>query len=631
MLVLPFHRHGDLLAVDDSEDPQHRYVTLARPVVAQRPDGRPRFRLIRWVAPPGTDAADLAPVGGRLSLDLRSQPTAGEIEGAGLDPETTRPMPWIDATVSIDGPGFDPVDFDVSLAGGAVAAIDVDLEPAAAGLLAPLIGGTTVSPLQINWTGHIRVRLPATEVLATVDVDEVRRRVRVAAGGRESIITRSIIDANARIKIQGSGNTELEDALREWVLDELSARFAAGEDLLVRATASDVVRWPVSLSTTLDEFVPPQQRPGLVEEIFLQPDEVGVVPAIEVRVLGDFDGALERVDVQLQPASGGSTKNLSLTDERPQAVALGTPSFHWRRRLKLEAAPAGEWSEWRAVERSFGLLLPAPAPVPRAVEVVAAGIDFEARWASIRVVLRQSGGGAAADEHVIELDADRRGATWSEAGHGEPLTARITYVSRQGLVVETTDAVVTSDQVIVTDPFESHRVRRALVPAGSGWRDVTLAMVDVRYRDEAYTYEESIELRSLEDFAEWEVPARPDGPQEVEWRVHASFADGKFEESSWQSSEATAIIIRLDGEPGREVQFLPVFFDAATTTSLTVEIHSAGASETVVITDRVPQTVTLPLGPFRWKVLWSLADGSTTATDEHESDDDVVVLPRLPS
>jgi hypothetical protein len=211
------------------------------------------------------------------------------------------------------------------------------------------------------------------------------------------------------------------------------------------------------------------------------------------------------------------------------------------------------------------------------------------------------------------------------------LSARLTYLSQGGQVVERTIEQVTGDQVIVEDPLDSARVRVALLPTGTGWSGVACAMIDLRYTDQSHTVDETLSLRTIDDFVEWDAPARPDGPRMVEWRTHVSFSDGRFESRPWQTSDAGVIVIRIDGVARREVQVLPVYFDPALIKEATVRLKSGSKTETLVLSDRTPRTAVLDAGPFTWTVQWTMIDGRALAETPPAEGDDVIVLPRVPT
>ena len=227
---------------------------------------------------------------------------------------------------------------------------------------------------------------------------------------------------------------------------------------------------------------------------------------------------------------------LAVTDGAPRSVPLGTHRFRWSQRLKLASRPSGEWSTWQTVEGSYGLVVPVSTPAELEIEVLASGLEFTTRWKSIQVVLEHRAPQAAPSSGVVELDGTHRSRTWTqrlESVRGT-LSARLTYLSHRGLTVERTIPQVEGDQLVVRDPFDSHRLRVALLPTGRGWNDVAMAMVDLRHRDGPELYEETLPLAASIDFVEFEAPARSDGPREIEWRYHVSFKDGRFEESDWQ-------------------------------------------------------------------------------------------------
>src|SRR5262245_367848 len=143
MLILPAHKRGGLLILNDDTVPDRVCVGLERPRVARKPDGSSRLRLVRWTT---TDATKTPAVGGRLTLDVEIFPAANEIAAAGFDPRTVSPLPWLDAKVRLEGPRFDPIEAEVSLAIGTVSGAAGDLSAAGAAVLAPLLAADPVSP-----------------------------------------------------------------------------------------------------------------------------------------------------------------------------------------------------------------------------------------------------------------------------------------------------------------------------------------------------------------------------------------------------------------------------------------------------------------------------------------------------
>lgn len=628
MLSLPIRSLGALFAIDDDAAPQRAAVALARPRLARDPDGAPRCRLVRWTAASGSDAV----VGARLTLEAELQPTAEELAAAGLAEREVVAMPWLDARVRLDGPMFEPVEGQAALVPGAAAPVAIDLSPQAGALLAPLLQGGSLMPLQLTWTGHVWMRLPALEVVASADARELRRRVDIAGGNGNRAIVRGLLETQARIEVRGPADAELEPVLRAWALRRLAECFAAGDALSIRTAAADVVRWPLELSTSLDELVPAALRGALVQTVVLDTDELGRAPAIEARVLGDFAGVLERVDLRLETLDGTGGADLSFVEPGVQAARLGSTDFRWRWRRKLKEQAAGEWSAPVEQRGATSVLLPVTPVARRDIEVLAAGLDLARRWRSVRVQLRQQAPGPGAGA-ALELDAAHPGVVWTPPADAlagaEGITAELSFLSWQGAVV-TREMPLEPGPLLVRDPMDQHRLRFVLVPEGNGWGEVALAMVDLRYVDGPYAVEEALELRRLEDCVEWEVPARPDGPRGVQWRLHVSFSDGRFVTGGWQSGEEALIAVRVDAAARREVQVLPVFFDAALTRSAELLLRSGdGSEQRLVVSDRSPRTVLLPPGPFTWTLGWTRADGTAVEAASPVLGEDVIVLPRF--
>ena len=417
--------------------------------------------------------------------------------------------------------------------------------------------------------------------------------------------------------------------MRDWALGQLLERLDKRQSLDVRAAASDVVPWPIVLAATLDDLVPPDRRGTVVETVVLDPGDAAGVPPIDVRVLADFGGRVDRVDVRLAPLTGDRILELSFSDTTSRPAALHTSDFRWCRRIKMKGSALGEWSPWEELHGRTGLVIPVATPGNLSVDVLAAGLDFAERWSSVHVVLTHTPPGAVAESWTADLTAAQTAASWVTPlpGARGPITAALTYVSRQGQALQRTiDAV--GDQLIVLDPLEGNQVRFTLLPAGTGWNDIAFAMVDMRYADGAYVVDETLELRRLSDMVEWVVPARSDGPQIARWRLHASFTDGRFTSGEWQDVPRGPVIVRIDGVPRRTVQILPIYFDATATKSVTVRLRSGSQTESIVCADRSQKIVTLPDGPFSWTLQWTRPDGSQSAESAPQDGDDVIVIPR---
>lgn len=538
MLTLPMSTRGELVVLPDHADPTRSYVTLARPRLSSRTPERPSLRLVTWTATQAPRAGERE-VGGHLFLEIEVEPGLADLAAAGLSPAAAQPMPWIEAQAILDVQGAEPITSEVSVVAGGRAAFGMRLTPAQVGLLAPQLRGETVAPLQVTWVGQVKARLPATEVVATVDVTELRTHTRTRT--REEL--RAHVSAHARVVITGAVDPAVEASLRAFVIDALTERVATGETALVRYSTAEVVPWPIRLSTTLDlEGV---RGIDLVTSLVLPPDELETPPPLRIQARGGFDAGVERVDVELRRGEGEPV-GVSLRSETPAWVELGGDALAERHRVVADGV-AHPWSRFRELAGLRELTIPVARPAPRTIEVLLAGLDLEHRWAAVRVELSAIDVAGQARAQVVELRTGTRAGRWAlPAGtEGAEVHARTTFVSVQGLIVERGPEPVEHDQVVVRDPFGSDRIGVALVPAGPGWEGVALVMVDLRHEDGAWAHEQAVELRALSDFVQVDLPARAGGPRTLAWRVHASFADGRFAQGPWQRTETPLVLVSL--------------------------------------------------------------------------------------
>lgn len=627
MRVLPVNLKEPVIMLSDDSGAVPA-VSSARPRLARSAAGRPLLHLDQWVLPSGYSGP--APeVGGRLNLNVDLGARPEDLAAAGITGPVTA-IPWLDARVELKGPLFQPVEAEVAVVAGTLGALAVDLTPDSASVLGSLLSRNVISPLQVTWIGTTLVRLPAVDIVASATVKRSTSQVVTAGGHSRRQVARSLIEANARIEIKGASNTELEAAFREWALSELTTRLERGDDVLVRASAAQVVRWPIRLATTLDDLMSASEREGVVQMRVLDAAEVGSIPPVEVRVLGTFGPSLERVDVRLT-AAGGAPRELAFTSDAPQYIALGTSQFEWSYRMKPPSTEPGAWTAAQKVERSYSLLVAVPDVQDLRIEALASGIDFDKRWSRIQVQLEHAAAVPDGASTVIELDAAHSSSVWAHKltrPRGK-VRAKLTFFAKQGQTVEKEVEAIAGDQLLIEDPLASYRRQLAVMPAGSGWGDISVAMIDLRYRDGEFSHEETVEVTSLDGFVEWQAPARPDGPRAVEWRVHASFRDGRFEERGWSSVESGVLMIPLLAPATRQVQIVPAFFDASQMKAIEVRFRTGERTLMQRVVDKGAVWVTLLPGPFRWNAVWEMTDGSTRHVTERECDEDAVVVPSV--
>lgn len=619
MLTQPITSPGRIVAFADHDREDWHYVVAATPRLIGGAAGRPELQLLRWQSVSGDDET----VGGRLNLGLTLEVDDEMLVEAEMTADKTGPIPWVEATIEVHGPGFRSAPAAVAMTSPERARVALDLDADAAVIMAALLNRDTASPIQIIWSGHVRMRMPDAEVTASASREEIVRRISQSRGAVSREVVRSMIEANVNIEISAGDNQELEQALRDFALDQLLKRFEDEDELVVSVGAADVVDWPVRLSAAIDDLGP--VTPERVRTITLAEHELGRPPRLEVRVLGNFAGELDRVDVEIEQSD--ETTQLAFIDSHEQSIPIEPNPFRWRSRAKWNALPASNWSAWREAQASSSLLIPVSVQPSRAIEITAVGVAFGDRWKSVEVqlsavasasLIRTVNLSAQQTTAYVELDA-------SVAQTG--FNSKQRFVSKTGLVAERRSQLAADQNLLlVRDPYTMGSLRTALVPTGNGWDEIAMMMVDLRYEDGDEHWEEARELSSRDDFAEWRIPVREHGPREFLWRYNASFADGNFQQSDWQRSESRLLTVPLDSPERRDLQILPIYLNDGESVELRLKIQ--GETKSVHLTDKSPQQIRLPAGAYQWQAVWRAVTGETTEGPLQDDDRDVIVIPR---
>jgi len=632
MWTPPLTRVGPLLRVDDDRGDRPPALCAAEPRVALDAAGRPRLRLLTWAerASGGPDAVR----GGRLDLELDVAPRPEELATAGFDEADWTPLPLREPTVRIEGPGFDAVEVAAAGSMPTRVAATLDLPERSAGLIATAIEEVGARQIQVVWSGLLDVRLPPVEVVATADVATTRHLTERVGPGEHYRAIRSAVEATVRIEIRGGVDPEVETSLRELAIDTLTERALEGGELVFRVAAADVVAWPVRLAGSLGDLVAPELRADLVRTELLSVDEIAADHSIEVRAVGPFDGGLVRVDVEFEAATGTDVERVSLEGPEPRHIFPESRAGRWRRRVTAEGLPTSGWGPWTEHTGGSGLVLPAPVEPVLDIEVVAAALDFETRWRGVEVTLEHTpDSGGVPEGASLSLDRVRRSAMWTHRHGGlrGRVDADLVWRSRDGLVVRRRLEDVRGRVLSVRDPFEGELERVTVVPTGTGWHDVDRVMVDLRRTDGDLQHGVTLALGGLDEVAEWTTPAPSRSTAPIEWRRHAAFTDGRFESSDWVSAEPGIVAVPLMREARREVTVWPIHLEAEVTERIEVRVRSGEEEASATLRDRAPAALELPAGPWRAELVWWGRDGSEVRLDIEESDDDVLVIPRLPA
>jgi len=620
---------NNLMLLKDDHYPDRRYIGLASPRIKIDNNNKPQIRLLRWLSPDIDTNPEHNTIGARLSIDIELSPTEQEISNTGINPGHIHPIPWIDASVELSGNGFDSVSTTVAITNLGQATIVTDIPNNTADVLAPLLSADVQFPLQATWKGHVRARLPKITIQASASYNDIKRRMAIVNPSGSSVITRSLLEASATIKISGGSDQSIENSLKEWVLDELYLKLEHQEELVIHASAADVINWPVYTSLTLGENINPEQRPDLVKKIILSRSELNKPLPTNIRVLGDFDDQLERVDIEIIDTDTNKLLQISISSNNDKQIIIGDTNHKWRYRYKLTNRSPAAWSSWSETTTSKNIIIPVSIQQTLMLEILAATIDFDKRWKSIDVKLKRVQENGEIANHRIILDKNNQQSSWRIDTNGETgnLTTELIYYAYNGLVLKKKSIIENENELIIHDPYDSQKVKRVVIPTGNGWKDVSLAMIDIKYRHDELEFSNTVELNNLGDYIEWNAPTNLPEPHSIEWRSHVSFKDGGFITSDWTETSQKLITVFIEGEKLRDIQILPVFFVIDNIQQISITITNGAFSKTLTLTDKNPVTLQIPPGPYSYSCSILLNDQSII-NSERERDDDVIIIPR---
>ncbi|HSR51434.1 MAG TPA: hypothetical protein VLV83_11440 [Acidobacteriota bacterium] len=421
---------------------------------------------------------------------------------------------------------------------------------------------------------------------------------------------------------------------------------------------SSVVEWPIHPQSTLQTFfegMAPEELDNFVREISLD-DEFFQRLGLEARVFADFDDpVLSAVEVQIRyrarDAQGERVeKNETFTfvDTSPQtwnpALVEGKRSYEYRWRVGYAGQGFGEFSEWQRDE-SPDLNIAVASTGRVEVDVVAGNVDFEKLVQRVQVTLayEDPAQGIAREEEVVILDNQHRDRSYSRdifADWNQPLQYRLRFDLQSGEVLEDQEwSETVSRQLLVNQPFMDV-LEVDLLPAGTGWPDVSQVFVDLRYSDPAnnHTVEETLSLKSRDEFRTWKVVLQDKNKRDFEYRVTASFKDGTLERGEWQEADGSgALPVHVEAVPKIEITLVPTLldFEAAQVTEVTLNYDQGGVNETetFVFTGNAPQTwrFDAPENPpplrFTYTITHFPQGEDPVRLPEQEEEDPVLVLP----
>ncbi|WP_127806596.1 hypothetical protein [Hydrogenophaga sp. NH-16] len=418
---------------------------------------------------------------------------------------------------------------------------------------------------------------------------------------------------------------------------------------------NSVVPWPIHPQGTLQTFfrgMSAAQIANFVRVVVLD-DPVFQSLNLTARVFAPFDAAgLEAVEVEVRYAGRDANgdrqeklKTFTFTGNQPQKwepKLIGDErGYEYRYRFKFAGRAFGSFTRWEAASRN-DLNISVPAAGRVFVEVRAGDIDFENQVRQVQVLLayEDPAAGVPRQEQTVLLDKTSTSGVYDRQifePRARPVLYRQRFRLQSGEVVEDPDwQELSGHQLIVNQPARG-LLRVRLLPAGDGWDAVAQVIVDLRYEDapNGLRREESLVLKTSQEFRTWEVALRDQNRRGFEYRVHASFKDGRFQQGPWQShtGEETLPIV-VQAPPRHQIQIIPDRLDlaAAPLTEVGLTHLPTGRQETFVFRAKQPVVwnVDVPAGtPVRYRVQVTHfpATGDPVVLPPFEEEDPVLVLP----
>lgn len=417
-----------------------------------------------------------------------------------------------------------------------------------------------------------------------------------------------------------------------------------------------VVEWTIHPQTTLETFfhgMTPDEIKQYVRQIDLEDDFFKNLQ-LTVRAFTDFaDPNVADVEVQVHyegtDENGQSReKNITFTftspDPQKWSVSLigSQREYQYRYRVGFKGQDAGPFTGW-ASSKSPDLNVTAPNPGKIDLAVLAGDVDFDALVKQLQVSVRYEDPEAGVDreEKVVLLNATRQEDRYQRTifkPRGKPIQYRTRFIMKSGEVREDDNWQSTNGpQIVINQPFLDV-LRVSLLPAGDGWEDVIAVPVELKYEDMGnnYNVEDSLPLKSKEEFKTWKVYLRDRNVRDFRYRWQASYKNGHLEESGWKSGSGTGTYPVIVTRQGLRIMLLPdlLDFSASPITEIHMRYKAAGVDlqETFKFNDKPAQTwsIDVPQGApveYTYQVTHHPAGGGTIVLPEITEHDTVVVIP----
>src|SRR6266567_1063429 len=372
-----------------------------------------------------------------------------------------------------------------------------------------------------------------------------------------------------------------------------------------------VIEWPIHPQTTLQPFFKGLtaeemkrygREPDLTDTFYESLD-------LTVRAVTDYqDSNVALVEVQVR-YEGNDENNQHVEKDQTFTFTSGVPQkwnpsligakreYEYRYRIGFTNTEFTPYSEWTTTTGDLNILISAPAKVM--VDVVTGNVDFVTLVDRVHVTLAYEDTelGVPREEYTILLTPSKFSDHYERLIYKlprHPVSYRVRFDLKSGEVLEDGTWRKATNQIVIDQPFVD-LLRVNLLPTGDGWDDVVQVIVDMRYEDmlNHYIVEESIPLKSRDEFRIWKVVLRDKGKKNYDYRVNASFKNRPFQQTGWQNSTEDTLFIEIKAPPRIKILIMAdaLDFTVSPLTEVTLRSNAAGANQTgtFVFKDKTPQ------------------------------------------
>jgi len=418
-----------------------------------------------------------------------------------------------------------------------------------------------------------------------------------------------------------------------------------------------VVTWNINPRATLETFfrgMSQEEIKNHVRVIDLGDSDFFKHLNLTITPFVDFDDpAVTALEVQVRyhgrdENGNNQEKNetFTFTDATPQVwkpSLIGSKrEYEYRYRLSFKDHGFMPYTPWETSEYPDLNLPEKPQGYRIQAGILAGNINFNDLVQQVQVTIAYEDAAAniPRKEHSLLLTSSDREAQYERLIYDfqrQPLQYRSRFTLLSGEVIEEDWQETVNSQIVINQPFEKV-LDVMLQPTGDGWPDVARVMVDLRYEDllNQYVVEDSLSLKAIEELKTWQVVLRDKSKRDFQYKVTASFKDGRFEQSDWQPFSGSTLPINVEALPQLRVTLVPdrLNFETSPLTEVTLWCDVAGEvqTETFVFRDQQSQQwiVKLPEAipiDFTYQVTHYPVGGDPVVLPKQREKDSSLILP----